>query len=141
MRFSPAQAAQGTSRGSDMGSTPESQGMPFRWSRVGQKSTGRARAAGGHRAETNRQSRLSVGAASATMGSLRPRSRLKPRMPEPSASGGLQCLAQVLEDVIDVLDADGQAHQVAGDAGAGQFLVVELTVGGRGRMAGQRLGV
>src|SRR5690606_16640141 len=92
-------------------------------------------------AEINRECRLPVGAASATMGSLRPRSRLKPRMPEPSAPGGFQCLAQVLEDVIDVLDADGQAHQVAGDAGAGQFLVIELTVGGRGRMAGQRLGV
>src|SRR5690606_8143818 len=59
-------------------------------------------------AEINRECRLPVGAASAAMGSLRPRSRLKPRMPEPSASGGLQCLAQVLEDVIDVLDADGQ---------------------------------
>src|SRR5690606_40450290 len=63
-------------------------------------------------AEINRECRLPGGAASATMGSLRPRSRLKPRMPEPSAPVGFQCLAQVLEDVIDVLDADGQAHQV-----------------------------
>src|SRR5690606_17654367 len=52
-----------------------------------------------------------------------------------------QRLLQVFEQVIDVLDAERQAHHAFGDARFGQFVGVELPVrGGRG-VGGQRLGV
>jgi hypothetical protein len=52
-----------------------------------------------------------------------------------------QRLLQVGPQIIDMLDADGQAHHVGTDACLGQFGRVELAVGGAGRMAGRRLGV
>src|SRR3990167_10771311 len=50
------------------------------------------------------------------------------------ALGGLQRLLQVGEDVVDMLDADRQADQILGHPGLGQLLLVELAVGGGGRV-------
>src|SRR5690606_18450772 len=58
-----------------------------------------------------------------------------------SAARCLERLAQVGKDVVDMLDADGQAHHVAWYAGLLQSLVAELAMGGGRRVAGQRLGI
>jgi hypothetical protein len=49
--------------------------------------------------------------------------------------------ALIGQQVVDVLDADRQAHHVFAHAGLGQFLGRQLAVRGGGRVAGQRLGV
>jgi len=53
------------------------------------------------------------------------------------AAGELQCLVQIGEDVVDVLDADAQADAAGGDARGQLFRRRHLPVGGRGRMAGE----
>jgi hypothetical protein len=58
----------------------------------------------------------------------------------PEAETASACF-DVGDDVVDVLDAHRDAHQILRDAGARQFLGVELAVRGRGRVAGERLGV
>ena len=50
-------------------------------------------------------------------------------------------LAQIGQDVVDMLDADGQAHGVGPDAGFGQFRRAELGMGGGCRMDDQRFDV
>lgn len=52
-----------------------------------------------------------------------------------------QRLLQICLQVIDMLDANRQAHHVLRDAGFGQFGRIELAVGGRCRMGRQRFGV
>ena len=56
-----------------------------------------------------------------------------------------RCLAQRLvdvpQDVVRLLDADGQADHVGADAGAGQLILAQLAMGGRCGMDHQRLGV
>src|SRR6202041_2675061 len=54
------------------------------------------------------------------------------------ADGGF---GQSLVDVVDVLDADGQADRLRPDAGLHQLLAGQLAVGGGGRMDGEGLGV
>ena len=51
---------------------------------------------------------------------------------------GGECLVEVLDDVIDVLDADAQAHEVRADAGRGLLLSRHLAMRGRSRMGHQR---
>uniref|UniRef100_A0A0N4ZJU5 NAD-specific glutamate dehydrogenase n=1 Tax=Parastrongyloides trichosuri TaxID=131310 RepID=A0A0N4ZJU5_PARTI len=58
-----------------------------------------------------------------------------------AALDGGQRLLQIGDQVVDVLDADGQAHRVLGHARLLQFVRRQLAVGGRGRVADQRLGV
>jgi hypothetical protein len=50
-------------------------------------------------------------------------------------------LVEIGDDVLGVLDADRQAHDVRGGAGELQLVGAELAVGGRGRVAGQRFGI
>ena len=45
-------------------------------------------------------------------------------------NSGVQCLVQIFQNVVDVLDADGQAHRTLCDAGGGEFFVVQLSMGG-----------
>src|ERR1700761_2315008 len=52
-----------------------------------------------------------------------------------------QSLVDVVDDVVDVLDADGQADRLRPDAGLHQLLVGQLAVGGGGRMDGEGFGV
>src|SRR5690606_8269998 len=56
-------------------------------------------------------------------------------------TGRLQCLADVGKNVVDVLDADGQPHHVPAHACLEQLLVVQLTMGSGGRVAGQGAGI
>ena len=59
-----------------------------------------------------------------------------------SAGRGLgQGLVDVVDDVVDVLDPDGQSDRLRPDTGLDQLLVGQLAVGGGGRMDGQGLGV
>ena len=53
----------------------------------------------------------------------------------------VECLRQVGLQVIDVLDADRQAHHAFAHTGLGQFFGVELAVGGGCWVRGQRLRV
>src|SRR5690606_30123142 len=55
----------------------------------------------------------------------------------PGSAAGVQRLAKIVEDVVDVLDADGQADHVFADTGTGEFVGAELAMRGRGRVAGQ----
>src|ERR1700677_525586 len=50
-------------------------------------------------------------------------------------------LVEIGEQVVDVLDPDGQAHRVRGNAGGRQLLLGELRVSGRGVVDRQRLRV
>jgi len=66
------------------------------------------------------------------------RKRLRPsRWRRQVGSDRGQRLLQVGDDVVDVLDADRQAHHVGRYAGLGQFRRRQLAVGGRGRVAGE----
>src|SRR5690606_4375546 len=56
-------------------------------------------------------------------------------------TGGLQCLGDVGKNIVDMLDADGQPHHVAANAGLGELLIIQLAMGGRGRVTGQGAGV
>jgi hypothetical protein len=58
-----------------------------------------------------------------------------------AASDRGECLVQIFQQIVDVLDADRQADHAFRYAGLGQLLRVELAVRGRSRMAGERLGV
>jgi hypothetical protein len=65
---------------------------------------------------------------------------------EAPAGGGrrlrrVQGLFQVCAQVVDMLDAHGQAQHAFGHAGLGQFFGIELAVRGGRRVRGQRLGV
>ena len=55
--------------------------------------------------------------------------------------GGGECLVDVGEDVVDVLDADGEAYEFGGDASGGLLFGGELGMGGSGRMNGEAAGV
>src|SRR5579863_5255986 len=55
--------------------------------------------------------------------------------------GGTERLVEIGDDVIDVLDADAQAYGLRPDACDALLLGRHLPVRGRGRMAGERLGV
>lgn len=55
--------------------------------------------------------------------------------------GGLDGLLDVGRDVINVLDADRDADEVRGDAGALELVRAQLLVRGAGRVDDQRLGV
>src|SRR5690606_41808052 len=46
-----------------------------------------------------------------------------------------QCLFDVSQDVVDMLDADGQPYQIFAGAGRGQFFGVKLPVRGGGGVA------
>ena len=48
---------------------------------------------------------------------------------------------QILDDVVDVLDADAQADRLGCDAGCRLFVFCQLTMGGRSRVRCQRLGI
>src|ERR1700733_6780503 len=52
-----------------------------------------------------------------------------------------QSLVDVVDDVVDVLDADRKPDRLRPDAGLHQLLVGQLAVGGGGRMDGEGLGV
>jgi hypothetical protein len=52
-------------------------------------------------------------------------------------SGRVECLSQIGEDVVDMLDPDRQAHIAGGDPGGGLFLGRQLRMGGRGRVNGK----
>src|SRR5690606_16152538 len=52
-----------------------------------------------------------------------------------------QALLDVGEDVVDVLETDGQAHEARAHAGAGEGRLVELGVGRRGRVDDERADV
>src|SRR5690606_6750690 len=56
-------------------------------------------------------------------------------------SGLGEGLFDIGNDVIDMLDADRDAHQVFRYAGLFQLFGRKLAMGGGGRVAGQRLGV
>src|SRR5690606_15415301 len=62
------------------------------------------------------------------------------QIPEKSATG-VQGLREVGENVVDMLNADRQADHVFRHAGCRELFRVELAVRGRGRVAGERLGV
>ncbi len=51
--------------------------------------------------------------------------------------GGGQAALDVVEDVVDVLEADGQAHIARRHAGGFLLLRGKLRVGGRGRVDGE----
>ena len=53
----------------------------------------------------------------------------------------LQGVGHVLQNVVDVLNAHAEAHQVGRDAGGGQLLIGHLAVGGGGGVQGAGLGV
>src|SRR5262249_45028637 len=55
--------------------------------------------------------------------------------------GLVECLLQVPEDVVDVLDTDGQSDHVGSNAAGGEFLVGQLLVRGCSRMNDQTLAV
>ncbi len=57
------------------------------------------------------------------------------------SAGGFQRLGQIGEDIVDMLDADGQTHHVSRHTGPGQLFVIQLPVSGGCRMTGQRFGV
>src|SRR5690606_17084688 len=59
----------------------------------------------------------------------------------PPGRSGPQRLVEVPQDVVDVLDADAQAHEVGAHAGRGLLVGGKLAVRGRGRVDGQALGV
>jgi hypothetical protein len=46
-------------------------------------------------------------------------------------------LADIVNNVIDILDSDRYPHQVSTDARRFQFILIQLSVRGRGRMASQ----
>src|SRR5690606_37315895 len=52
-----------------------------------------------------------------------------------------QCLVQVFDDVVHVLDADGQPDEIRGDARGPRLLFGQLLVRRAGRVNDQRLGV
>src|SRR3546814_7662615 len=56
-------------------------------------------------------------------------------------SDGGKSLVDIDNDVVDMLDADRQAHEILGNAGAGELFRVELSVCRRRRMAGERFRV
>src|SRR3546814_7886066 len=56
-------------------------------------------------------------------------------------SDGGKSLVDIDNDVVDMLDADRQAHEILGHAGAGELFRVELAVCRRRRMAGERFRV
>ena len=58
-----------------------------------------------------------------------------------AALDSLQRLLQIGFQIVDVFDADGQAHHVLGHACKHQFLRSQLAVRGGRRMAGERLGI
>ena len=70
-----------------------------------------------------------------------PAGRSKPGAFQAVLPRGGERLVQVLDDVVDVLDADREPHQILGDAGGCELLGRELAVGGGGRMGGEGLGV
>ena len=53
------------------------------------------------------------------------------------ALGGAEAGVEVGQDVLERLEADGQADQVGGDAGGGLLGLGQLRVGGRRRVDGQ----
>jgi hypothetical protein len=55
--------------------------------------------------------------------------------------GGAQRPIQVLDDVLDMLDADAEADRFGSNTGAFQLLRSHLPVRGGGRMAAERSGV
>ena len=55
------------------------------------------------------------------------------------AADGCEACLQIGDDVINVLGTDGQADGVLIDLLLGQFLIVQLAVGGRGRVDDQAL--
>ncbi len=55
--------------------------------------------------------------------------------------GGAQRPIQVLDDVLDMLDADAEADRFGANTGAFQLLRSHLPVRGRGGMAAERSGV
>src|SRR5690554_5603610 len=64
-----------------------------------------------------------------------------PRIISSSDLAGGQGLVDVRQDIVDMLDADGEAHHIGGYPGPGVLLVVELAVGGGGRDRRAALGV
>jgi len=50
---------------------------------------------------------------------------------------GLQRLVYVSQNIVDMLDADGQPDHLLADACGGQFLRIQLTVGGAGGVTGE----
>src|SRR5690554_1691372 len=69
------------------------------------------------------------------------RGRRRSWMTRRSALASSQGLIEVGEDIVDMLDADGEAHHIGGYPGPGELLVVELAVGGGGRDRRAALGV
>ena len=54
---------------------------------------------------------------------------------------GLEGLIEIVNDIIDVLRADGQANRRRRDARSGEFLLVHLGVRRRSRMDDERLDI
>ena len=52
---------------------------------------------------------------------------------------GLKAVFQIRQNVIDMLDADGETNGARGDAGLLKFLLRQLGMGGGGRMNHQTL--
>ncbi len=63
---------------------------------------------------------------------------MRARRAIPPSRRRLQRLVEIGEDVVDVLDADGQANVIVGDAGRQLLFGRELRVGGARRMDGER---
>ena len=53
----------------------------------------------------------------------------------------LEGLADIRDNIIDIFNASGYPHKISTDTGRRQFRLVQLTVSGRCRVTGQRLGI
>ncbi len=53
------------------------------------------------------------------------------------SSGLIERLRDICNDIVDVLNAYGDTHQVRANSGFRQFFLIQLTVRGRSRMTGQ----
>src|SRR5579871_2112955 len=96
-------------------------------------------------------SRGSSSAPGCTRGQLRPARRSGPgylafkKTGMTNSSSRLRCRAESLieigQDIVDMFDPDAQANHLWQNAGLALFLGRHLTVSGRSRVAGQRLGI